>query len=283
MQSVELIELAALVACHASSFVRTTKNVAEVELERYWTASKCRQDRWQIELLKLKDSRSPLLGPTGNLHRGAWSMFDEIFTGEILTRVWTGLLASFDVRRGIQQAEPVAQSVLQGHLEVRCRTLALLSAAREMSLADMVELNCLRRRCERWTDLLLAEIAPFGDVSKLAHEAERVRDFADDVRVDGSYREAAMRRSLLHTSLRAAFAKPTPLFAPNYDLNSQIAAGVVGCFPGELFDGAGVLRSAWAARLLATADDAEAMMDDYLAMTNVTIRSKPGRGGLRRF
>ncbi|MEX2139516.1 MAG: hypothetical protein WD894_09665 [Pirellulales bacterium] len=283
MHSADLVDLAALVATHTPSFLRLTKMLPQCELERYWTASKCRQDRWQLALLDLKDSRARLVGATGGLHRFAWGVFEEIFTGEILTRIWTGVLAAFDVQHGTDHAQPVAQSVLAGHLEVRCRTLSLLSTARELPLADLVELNRLRRLCERWTDLLLAEMAHGLDLSGLAHETERMLDFAADVprRTRGAYAET--RRSLVRTSLRAAFVRPATLPAPNGDLNRQIAAGVLGCFQPELFDGAGVLHSAWVARLMAAADDAETMLEDYLAMASVAVRDKPGRRGLPRF
>ena len=283
MHSVELVDLAALVSTYTPTFLRLTKTLPQSELERYWTASKCRQDRWQLALLELKETRSRLIGATGSLHRFAQGMFEEIFTGEILVRVWTGVLAAFDARHGTDHAQPVAQSVLTGHLEVRCRTLSLLSTARELPLADLVELNRLRRLCERWTDLLLAEMSHELDLSGLAHERERMLDFVADVprRTRGAYAET--RRSLVRTSLHAAFVRPARLPAPNGDLNRQIAAGVLGCFQPELFDGAGVLRSAWVARLMAAVDDTETMLEDYLALANVTVRNKPGRRGLPRF
>jgi hypothetical protein len=263
--------------------VRLTKRLPDAELERYWTASKCRQDRWQLALLALKESRQQLIGATGGLHRYALAMFEEIFTGEILARVWSGVLAAFDAQRNADHAEPVARSVLVGHLEVRCRTLALWSTAREIPLGGLTELNRLRRMCERWTDLLLAEMAHEADLSSLAHDPERMREFAADVPRDASGGYSRMRQALLQSSLRGAFHRAAQLPAPNSDLNRQIAAGVLGCFQPELFDGAGVLRSAWAARLMTAADDAELMLADYLAPADVALREKPGRRGLPRF
>jgi hypothetical protein len=283
MHAIELVELAALVSTHTPVFLRLTRKIPEQELERYWTASKCRFDRWQLTLLALKESRRPLLGATGSLHRYAWALFEEIFTGEILTRVWTGLLSAFDAQHKTGHAEPIARSVLQGHLEVRCRTLAFLGAARELPLSDLEELNRLRRLCERWTDLLLAEIAPSCDVSDFAHDRGRMQDFAADVPRQTRGAFAQTRRSLVNTSMRAAFDRVSPLPTVNEDLNTRIAAGILGCLQPELFDGCGVLRSAWLARLMATADDAEIMVDDYLDLANVTVREKAGRGTLRRF
>jgi hypothetical protein len=283
MHSAELVDLAALVSIHAPALLRLTKSLPDAELERYWTASKCRQDRWQLALLALKESRQPLIGATGGLHRFALAMFEEIFTGEILSRVWCGILAAFDARRGGDHAEPVGRSVLVGHLEVRCRTLGLLTTSREIPLGGLIELNRLRRLCERWTDLLLAEMAHYGDVSSLAHEAARMREFAVDVPRDAGSGYSRMRHALLQSSLRGAFHRHAALPAPNSDLNRQIAAGVLGCFQPEQFDGAGVLRSAWAARLMAAADDAELMVASYLAPADFNLREKPGRRGLRRF
>jgi hypothetical protein len=283
MHSIELIDLAALVSIHAPALVRLSKNLPDSELERYWTASKCRQDRWQLALLELKESRQQLIGATGGLHRFALGVFEEILTGEILARVWCGVLAAFDARRGVDHAEPVARSVLVGHLEVRCRTLSLLSTAREIPLGGLAELNRQRRLCERWTDLLLAEFAHQTDLSALAHEPERLREFAVDVPREAGGGYSRMRQALVQTSLRSTFHRPAPLPAPNSDLNRQIAAGVLGCFQPELFDGAAVLRSVWVSRLLTAADDAELILADYLGAADFNVRHKPGRRGLPRF
>jgi hypothetical protein len=282
MHSAEIVDVAALISIHAPTLVRLTTTLPDTELERYWTASKCRQDRWQLALAALKDSRQQLIGATGGLHRFALAMFEEVFTGEILARVWCGVLAAFDAARGSDYAEPVARSVLVGHLEVRCRTLTLLSNSREIPLGGLAELNRQRRLCERWTDLLLSEMVHQADLSSLAHEPARMREFAVDVPRGGGGEYSRMRHALLQSSLRGAFHRPSPLPAPNSDLNRQIAAGVLGCFQPELFDGAGVLRSAWAARLISAADDAELMLADYFTPASVD-REKPGRHGMRRF
>jgi hypothetical protein len=137
--------------------------------------------------------------------------------------------------------------------------------------------------CERWTDLLLAEMAHHADLSSLAHDSARLREFAADVPRDSGSAYSQTRHALLQSSIKGAFHRLVPLPAPNSDLNRRIAAGVLGCFQPELFDGAGVLRSAWAARLMSAADDAELMLADYFTPTAVNLRENPGRRGLRRF
>ena len=107
------------------------------------------------------------------MHGFARALFDEIFTGEILTRVWTGVLAAHDTIRRTDHAEPIALSVLAGHLEVRCRALTLLSTSRELPLGDITNLDRQRRLCERWTDLLLAEIAGPTDAQWVSRTTPR--------------------------------------------------------------------------------------------------------------
>jgi hypothetical protein len=231
----------------------------------------------------MKDARTPLIGPAGKLHRVAAAIFDEIFRGEILARVWAGMLVAVDTQRRTEHAGPAARSVLSGHLEVRQRTLSLWSTTRQLPLGAIVELNRQRRMCERWTDLLLAEMAHAASVVEFAHDPVRMRDFAADVPQSPRGGYGRTRQALLQASLRAAFHPPAPGLAPNADLNRQIAAGVLGCFHPELFDGAGVLRSAWFARLLVAADDAEAMLDEYLGTAGATPAANRGRRRLPRF
>jgi hypothetical protein len=283
MHAFELVELAALVAAHASPFLRLANELPPSELARYWTASKCRQDRWQLALADLKASKASLLGARGGIHCNARALFDEILTGEILARVWAGVLVAHDSCRRTDNSEPIARSVLAGHLEIRCRALSLLSSSRELPLGDRVNLDRLRRLCERWTDLLLAELAAYSGVRGLAHDSARMSDFAADVppSAEGAY--SAVRRSLLLTSLRAGYRRMATLPTPNSDLNAQIAAGIVGCFPSEMFDGSGALRSARVARLLAVADDTLIMVDDYLDANKPAGGCKLGRAGLWRF
>ena len=78
---------------------------------------------------------------------------EEIITGEILTRLWSAVLTNHDRLHNTCEAEPIARSVLLGHLEARHRTLALLVSGLGIATEDAVAMNRLRHRAERWTDL----------------------------------------------------------------------------------------------------------------------------------
>ena len=75
-------------------------------------------------------------------------VLEEILVSEVALRVWTAVLYAYDRRRQTHDAEPIARSVLLGHLEVRARALALLIHSPCLPAEDAVRLNRLRRRAE---------------------------------------------------------------------------------------------------------------------------------------
>ncbi len=282
MHAAELVDLAGVVASHASPLVGAAHSLPMIELERYWTASKCRIDRWGLALASANQQHSEFR-ECNSAAANLWPLVEETLAGEMLARVWAAILAKHDLRRGTNDAEPIGRSVQLAHVEVRFRALSLLSDARQFPLADVVRLNRLRRQCERWTDVLLAQMSSIGDLASFAHDAERMRDYADGVRAAKQTHAEQLRWSVLLASMHEAFARSMRHHSPNVDLNRQIAAGILGCYQPELFDGSGVLRTAWLSRLTTVVDDAEMMVDDYITNTQTTVRTSEGSRRLPRF
>jgi len=204
------------------------------------------------------------------------ALFEEVLTGEMLTRVWAAVLCLHDARRGTDRAEPVASSVLVGHLEARHRVLTALVRNRGIDAESAVKLNHLRRRTERWTDLLVGYLGTLGDVGEFAIDAERAGEFGEDL---GYHRRSPGGRAawpLLLASLRETYGCRLRPESPNADLNGQIASSILSCFEPELFDSLGLLRSLWLERLSHAADDAVGLIDDLLAPAERTPAEQPG-------
>jgi hypothetical protein len=267
MHARELIELAALAAAHAPVLVRTSGRICESNLKQYWTASKSRLDRWGWTMRSVSGKGGPSRRPSNRspskLPRGT---LEEIITGEVLARVWAAVSSAYDHFRGTDQAEPIAQNVLAGHLEARHRVLILLAGDPPVDLEQAIRLDRLRRRAERWTDLLIGCLVRVGDVSRFAVEPDRARQFADDFRYRSSIKGEQYVWPLLLASLRAAFETGLAPTSPNSDLNARIAASVLVSLEPELFDATGLLRSAWLMRMNHVTDDAQGMIDELLAI-----------------
>jgi hypothetical protein len=275
MHARELVELAAIVSAHGPALIESGQQIPEPSIEQYWTTSKVRLDRWAWRL-KTFVADSTDARRRQDLWPEVRCVIEEILTGEMLTRVWTAVLCAYDKRCGAAEAEPVARSVLIGHTEARHRVLTLLVRATEIDADAAQRLNSLRRRTERWTDLLVGHLARLHDISEFAFEAERARDFAQDMQYRGNMRGGRHVWPLLMASLRAGFRQTLGEESPNTDLNARIAASILSCFPTDLFDSTGLMRSLWLLRLTNMAEDTQCKIDDLLSEEISQVRS-PGR------
>jgi hypothetical protein len=264
MHAGELVQLAALVATHGPCLLHGGGQLSGIGLQRYWTASKCRLDRWSRALAEYS-STAP-----SELPRYRWKairpVVEEILLSEVLVRVWTAVLVAHDRYSGQTEAEPIARSVLTGQMEARHRALKLLMHAPGVRIADAVELNRLRRKSERWTDLLLARLAQNCTIEELAIDPERAVAFANDLQHESDQGQGEISWPILLSSLQASFEVKPRGKSPNCDLNERIAASILACFPPGLFDSTGQFRSLLMARIRYVAEDAQCLLDELWSL-----------------
>jgi hypothetical protein len=266
MQARELVELGAFVAVHGPVMVQGAGRVAQGAVEQYWTAARCRTERWLRILRQMADSSGTLPLPPTLAWPRIRPVLEEILTSELLARMWTAACVAYDRERSDQDLEPVARNVLLGHLDARRRLLQLLADGRAIESPQAAELNHLRRRVERWNDMLLAHLAPLVEIDEFAFEVDRARDFADDLRHEQAMTEPSFTCQLVLSSLRASFSSGLADRSPNADLNRRIGTAILGCFGDELLDSTGLVRSLWLERISQTASDTQGMIDELVRM-----------------
>jgi hypothetical protein len=202
---------------------------------------------------------------------------EEILASEILTRVWSAVLCAYDRQHGTNDVEPIARSVMIGHMEARHRVLTMLVRESEIDSQTAVELNRLRRCSERWTDLLIGSIMQICDVSEFAIEPQRAKDFSGDLRQRGDLAGGRHLWSLVLASLHATFESGLAPTSPNADLNARIASSILSCFPSDSFDSTGLFHSFWYMRLTKVADETQGMIADLLSNPNADESEQPGK------
>ena len=276
MHARDLVELAALVSLHGPLLIHSPFPLPRSPLQQYWSASKCRLDRWGKTLKQLADGSGQSSAASRDTHADYLrSVVEEVLTGEVLSRVWAAVLSARDQRHGGEEdGFIIARSILLGHQESRHRALTLLFHGPGVDSQQAVELNRLRRQAERWTDLLIGHLATREDVSELAAEPQRAREFARDLR----NRVGAW--PLVWAALRGSFAAECSLPSPNPDLNAEIAGSIVACFSPELFDSTGLLRTGWMARLWTTPHETQGLIDELFANERIETSLSDGDTGL---
>jgi len=266
MHARELVELAAIVSAQGPVLIHGGGAICASGVEKYWTASKCRLDRWARSLKRLSTES---VKATSEWRRERWpefrSVLEEILTGEVLTRVFAAVMCAHDRQRRIEDAAPLTRSIMIGHMEARMRVLRHLVRGPGIRTEEALKLNQLRRRVERWTDLLVGYLADEVDVRQFAVDPDRASDFAEDLRHQNRLTGGRHAWPLLQASLRAAFGQGLSPTSPNADLNDEIGEGVLSCFRPELFDSTGTLHSPWMVRLTKGTADVQGMLGDLLS------------------
>ncbi|MEL7497859.1 MAG: hypothetical protein AAFN77_09630 [Planctomycetota bacterium] len=241
MHASRLAELASWVAVNSGNLIYGDQDQPMLVATSYWTASKKRLQHW-VTALKMfeRDFEDPTPG-----HR-PWNALDiviqEIFVSEMLTRIWSATVLMHDWYHQADELHGLAHSVHLSHVEVKNRALRTMLKGQADDEATFDQLNGLRRRMERWTDVFLGQL-PFGEKSaQFGFDKKRVADFHREQR-ESVGPEFEMRQRVLVSSFAEDISKGLRPYAANPDLNRDVAAGILACFPADRFDSIGMPES----------------------------------------
>jgi hypothetical protein len=290
MHTHDLARLAAVVAVHGQQLSASEPDTMDQMLVVYWRASRCRLDRWCHSLHALSEHSQ--LHPLPELHSGEsaaqpmeagprpWStganaVVEEILVSEILTRTMAALTAAHDERHSLAESAPIGRNIFDGHLDARRRALALVASPAHRGTGHARAIVSLHRQCDRWTDLLLAYLAPFTDVERFAASAARVRDFEYDAR---HHLQSAIASSVAVTMILAgmnsSLRRLSPDRSPNTDLNLEIGTAILSSFSPETFDSFGLLRSNWLEGLTDAPDETKWQHVDWWPDSPIAASSR---------
>lgn len=246
MNCYDLVQFACQLALSGERLLESPTDFTRSGVEQYWSASKCRLDRWGRELKAAVGWAPSFLLEADSTPLRATMV--EVLASEVLTRVWTDLCVQHDRARGASETEPIARSVLIAHLEARHRVLNLLVHRPGTIDPTAGDLNELRRQCERCTDLLLA-YQQCDNQEGTGNSMSSV-GWRQQLGLGGDCRSRARWRLIVEL-LPWGFDGQQLWHSANPDLNSAVVAGILSCFSPALFDGAGVAIGTKLAKLTA--------------------------------
>jgi hypothetical protein len=225
------IEAAVLVAIHSRHMASGAIPVWRTALIDYWIASRMRLDNWSLHLRNIEIS--PCAMRTTD-RRSLVRMCQELLVSEVLTRVWTSVAATLP-HPAQEEIELLSRSVYSGHLDARRRVLTRLLDACELGFERARKLDILRRRCERWTDMLLGSLSEPGACQEFAFDLGRVKEYHRTF-FRNSLNARVASESLYLCSVRQESGGIRTSAFPNRDLNQRIILDVIGCFGHDVVD-----------------------------------------------
>ena len=243
------VRAAITLADRGALLVHAPPSNIEARCEEYWLASHERNQRWGAAL-RVHEAPYTLLEPRAALER--WfqlhGLLEEILAAGILTRVWTAIASAV-----CQDFEVAAylQSAYIGHMGTHRRALKLILKD-SLSFEQATRLDRLRRRSERWTDLLLAHVADSCDVKEFAVDTARVADFAETLSTNDQRDAASI---LLLKSLDQPIGQNLQIKCPHPALNRRIAESILACLGPDVCESIGSTKGLWQVRLSHTFED----------------------------
>ncbi len=259
MHASQLAEIGSWIAVHCGNLAYGQKPQSLDASNEYWTASKCRLQRW-ITTLKMFEQDLAEPDPSHDPWPALELIVQEILLTEFLTRIWAAAVHVHDYYQNTDELRGLADSTFISHIEARNRAVRLLLSRRGSNEAVFDRVNVLRRKMERWTDLFLSQIPNLEIACKFAFDRERVADFFSDK--SGDQDQAWLRRQQLLMASFSAEVSGISQFSANPVFNKKIAAGILACFPSDRFDSTGLPKSARMLWLEKSQDDTQSLVNE---------------------
>jgi hypothetical protein len=225
----QIVEAAAYVSAHSRKFIEHPDACHEPALTEFWLLSRQRLHDWMSAADEL------LLGRVAGPRRAnpdeatLISLLQESFAGELLARVWSATLSAADQHSTTLRHEPLVRQVFVGHLQVRHRALCLLAEGRSVA-GDAARLDQFRRRCERWTDVLLGHLVCRFAVEQFAFDADRARDFGQTQRIHGEVSPQHAVWELILSGLAVSFPDALTLTGRQAERSRGLAQAALAMF-----------------------------------------------------
>jgi len=221
----QLAELAYDLVAVADEIVAAELPVDDAPLLALWQSSRDLTADWQRRLQRLDRHRDASWSRTwcDDLVR----LGHEIFAAELLLRVWGTILAAQDKHRDAATARPILDHVVFNVQHVRSKTMELVMHAGDPAAA----VDRFRRRCERWTDVLVGPLVARYGTALYAHEARRAWEFGEEMLAAETLSGA---EPLRRAGFRAAFRDPALAAAATPGWQTVVDAILDGCHASVL-------------------------------------------------
>lgn len=240
----QLIELTAIASINSPHVIESPAGPPRDALTRYWGCFKAAQRNWLNRLAAYPgEANCVSASERPKLWQRTEPILSEVFATELVARVWGAILTAGDRLRGTCDAEPFARNVLLGQLEARHLALRLMVNGPHVTLDQIAGLDRLRRKLERWTDLLLGHISKRFGLTDFPFDFERSLEYGEDQLQTGYDPRRSQIWDLYLLSLHAAFpATPAPAGVAE-SIRREIIASIYAAFPSVAFFGDGPFKS----------------------------------------
>ncbi|AMV21030.1 hypothetical protein [Planctomyces sp. SH-PL14] len=238
----DFTDLASLMMRHASHIVESPEVDASRLAEAYWVQARRRHAQWNRFFAEARnaDDWAPLI--------------EEFFVADVLSRVWAAILLATAERRREIRGRGLIHQALRWHLEARNVVLEVLTNEWDDWNGRAALLDILRRRTERWTDLLISPLIARYGVEAAGFSLERAIDSSTTFEHSRRHPGYEGLWSLTSAALRASIPNHAVATA-RIPLQEEFLSEILSALPASAFDSEGSVRGERARRLFQVVDE----------------------------
>ena len=240
----QLAEIAALVSAKSTLLIESSTPISDEDLQSYW---QCTRDRTVDWIRHLDEVRSTINSSSESEHAAIWvslkPVLSEVFVTEILTRVWGATLTAIDRHRNLRRAAPIASHTTNGHRDARGRAMRLLVNGPQVPINELAQIDRIRRKAERWTDLLVGHLALKYELDQFAFESRRALEFGQSQMRQILEANDTPVWELVLAGVRLGFSSLKSIQPLSDYWNRGIVEAIIGTFPPDCFDTNGMFQS----------------------------------------
>lgn len=230
----DFADLAALLSRHSLHVIEQDGSRGETLAENFWVHSRRLKSLWEQDMEATDTAED----------REEWSdLAEEFFTADLLSRVWGGLLLAMSDRQRAFRARGLTTQVLGWNMNLRNNLLQTMTLRWDQWGGHVPRLDLLRRRMERWTDLLLSPLILRHPVDGACFSTERALDAAPAYDQSRYHAGHAGLWNLTGAALRSSVPARMLAQGERLKIHSDMTGSILSGFPTAAFDSGGVLRS----------------------------------------
>lgn len=258
----QMAETAAFASARSMLLIQSSATIPDDHLHTYWKCCRGRLVDWlkQIDTLASQAADRPD-GQHLDLWQTAVPILNEIFVTDILTRVWAATLTALDMNRGVESASPIARHTLNGHDEARNRAMSLMVNSLQVPLGRLSQVDRIRRKSERWSDLLIGHLVLNFQLDEFAFEVDRAVEFGQSQMREILRANDEPVWEFVLTGVRLAFKSLPDETPPSDAWNRGIVRQVLGSFPADCFDEFGQFKTIRRSRVERSAERSDRLAE----------------------
>jgi len=247
----QAVELTGIISAHSPNLIEASKPISPDAVRRYAHFSQLRVNAWLTALGDLP--REVMETPVRSRHfiwRRAEVMFVDVMAGGLIARVWGAVLTASDRSLRTCAAEKFARAILASQMRAQQAMLRMLVEGPHLTHERVVGLDRLRRRIERWTDLLLGHLVRRFALADFAYDLDRALDFGEEQLSESWGTRHHRVWDLYLLCLRSAFPDHRLPGGIEGEWREELFQSILGSFPAEVFLDDGMLKSIRLQRIL---------------------------------